>query len=133
MTTDLQMLVYSCLLMIAQSMSLLAASIQTRGVGPGILWGLGNRDDAAALPAWGERALRAHKNMMENLIPFAALVLAAHVAGVSGAETARGATLFFWGRLAFAGLYLAGVPYLRTAAFVVAIAGMFDIAVQLLA
>jgi uncharacterized MAPEG superfamily protein len=133
MTTDLQMLVYACLLMIAQSMSLLAASLQAKGAVPGLVWGLGNRADAPALPAWGERAVRAHKNMMENLIPFAALVLAAHAAGVAGEETARGATLFFWARLAFAVLYLGGVPYLRTVAFVVAIAGMFDIALQLLA
>ena len=71
--------------------------------------------------------------MLENLVPFAALVLAAHLAGVSGDETAQGATVFFWGRLAHAVIYIAGVPYLRTAAFVVAIGGMLDIARALLA
>ncbi len=134
MSTDLQMLVYSCLLMIAQSISLLLASIQAKGgVVPGVMWGVGNREDAPVLPAWGERAVRAHRNMLENLVPFAALVLAAHVAGVSGEETARGATIFFWGRLAHAAIYLAGIPYLRTVAFVVALGGMLDIVRVLLA
>ena len=134
MSTDLQMLVYSCLLMIAQSVSLLLASIQAKGgVVPGVMWGVGNRDAAPTLPAWGDRAIRAHRNMLENLVPFAALVLAAHAAGVSSEETARGATFFFWGRLAHAVTYLAGIPYLRTVAFVVALGGMFDIVRVLLA
>jgi uncharacterized MAPEG superfamily protein len=110
MSTDLQMLVYACLLMIAQSLSLLLASLQAKGLVPGLAWGLGNRQEAPELPAWGERAGRAHRNMLENLIPFAALVLTAHVAGVAGEETARGATLFFWGRLAHAAIYIAGIP-----------------------
>jgi uncharacterized MAPEG superfamily protein len=129
MTTDLQMLVYSSLLLVAQSISVLIPGVLTAGLG----WGFGNRDQAPTLPAWGERAGRAQRNMLENLIPFAALVLAAHAAGVAGEETARGATLFFWGRLAHAAIYIAGIPYLRTVAFVVAIGGMFDIARALLA
>ncbi len=129
MTTDLQMLVYSCLLMIAQSFSVLVPALLKAG----LAYGFGNRDEAVALPAWGERAGRAHRNMLENLVPFAALVLAAHLAGVSGDETAQGATVFFWGRLAHAVIYIAGVPYLRTVAFVVAIGGMLDIARALLA
>ena len=71
--------------------------------------------------------------MIENLIPFSALVLAAQVAGLSNEETARGASMFFWGRLAYAPIYIAGIPYLRTVAFVVAIGGMLSIARVVLA
>jgi uncharacterized MAPEG superfamily protein len=99
----------------------------------GFRWGFGNREQAPTRPAWGERAERAQRNMLENLIPFTALVLAAHLAGVAGEGTARGATLFFWGRLAHATVYIAGIPYLRTAAFLVAIAGMLQISRALLA
>ena len=132
MTTDLSMLTYSAILMIVQSISVLLAHIWASGPLPGLRYGLGNRDEAVELPGWGRRVVRAQRNMLENLIPFTGLVLAAHLAGVSGDETARGATLFFWGRLAHAAIYVAGIPYLRTVAFVVAIGGMFDIAGALL-
>ena len=58
----------------------------------------------------------------------AALVLAAHVAGVSNEATVWGATVFFWARVAYAGIYIVGIPYLRTVAFIVAFGGMIDIA-----
>ena len=128
MTTELEMLVYSSLLLVAQSIGALVPAVLDKG----LAWGFGNREVAAELPAWGERAVRAQRNMIENLIPFAALVLAAHAAGVSNEATARGAMLFFWGRLAFAAIYIAGIPYLRTVAFVVALAGLFEIAGALL-
>ncbi|MEM7412616.1 MAG: MAPEG family protein [Myxococcota bacterium] len=124
MTTELQMLTYAAVLMIVQSLSVLIAHISVAG----LRYGFGNRDEDVALPGWGERVVRAHRNMLENLIPFTALVLAAHLAGVSNDETARGATFFFWGRVAHALIYVAGVPYLRTVAFIVAIGGMFEIA-----
>lgn len=128
MTTELQMLVWSALLLVVQSFSVLFGGLAANGVG----WGIGNRGESRPLPAWGERAVRAHRNMIENLVPFAALVLTAHAAGVSNAATAGGAAAFFWGRLAFAGVYIAGIPYLRTAVFVVAIGGMLAIARALL-
>ena len=46
------------------------------------------------LPGWAERAKRAHINMAENLAPFAALVLVAHVTGAANATTAMGAAIF---------------------------------------
>jgi len=128
MTTELQMLVYSALLLVVQSFIALAPALQSKG----LVWGLGNRDEPAELAPWGERAVRAQRNMIENLVPFAALVLAAHAAGVSNEATARGALLFFWGRVAFTGIYIAGIPYLRTLAFAVGLVGMFEIARTLL-
>ena len=54
----------------------------------GPAWGFGNRDASFAVPAWIERGRRAHTNMVENLAPFACLVLVAHVAGKANATTA---------------------------------------------
>ena len=92
-------------------------------------WGiravLGNRDKPAPLPKW---AIRAHRNMLENLAPFATIVLAAQVAGVSSEHTVWGVTVFFWARVAHAVTYIAGIPYLRTAAFAVSLVAMFDLA-----
>jgi uncharacterized MAPEG superfamily protein len=49
--------------------------------------------------------------------PFAALVVAAHLAGKADAMTAFWSASFFWVRLAHAIVYWAGIPYLRTVLF----------------
>jgi uncharacterized MAPEG superfamily protein len=67
-----------------------------------------------------------------QLHPRAALVLVAQVAGISNEATASGAVLFLWGRVAHAIIYIAGIPYLRTVAFAVALIGMLRIAGELL-
>jgi len=59
------------------------------------------------------------------------LVLIAAVAGKANANTALGATIFFWARLVYAVVYLAGVPWLRTVVWFVSVVGMVMIAVQL--
>lgn len=129
MTTDLAMLVASAVLCISLPVPILVARSMTPG---GIPWAAGNRERPFVFPAWAGRAERAHANMVENLAPFAAIVLVAHVTGAANATTALGATIFFWGRVAHAIVYLAGIPYLRTAMFGVATAGELMILAQLL-
>ena len=46
--------------------------------------------------------------------------------------TQLGAQLFFWARLAYAVIYLIGIPYLRTLAWIVSAAGLALIFLQLL-
>ncbi len=128
MPMELKMLVLASLLTLVLAIVGAVALILQRG----LVYGIGNRDQPEPLSRWGERALRAHRNMLENLPPFAALVLVAQVAGVSNEATALGAVLFFWGRVAHAIIYIAGLPYLRTVAFAVALIGMFRIARELL-
>ncbi len=94
--------------------------------------GLGNRDSVPEIPAWAARANRAHRNALENLPVFATLILAATIAGVSNENTLFGAQLFFWARIAHGIVYIAGIPYIRTAAFVASIVGMLRIAVEVL-
>lgn len=85
----------------------------------------GNRDDVPDMPeGWIGRAKRAHRNMVENLIPFAALVLVAAATNKLGGLAATGALLFFWGRLAYWIIYLAGIAYARTAAWAVSVVGI---------
>ncbi|MEL7544857.1 MAG: MAPEG family protein [Pseudomonadota bacterium] len=66
--------------------------------------------DLRARPAWVHRAYRAHLNMIEQLVPFAVLVLIAHVAGVSNGVTQLTAAAFFWLRVAHA---LVMIPNIR--------------------
>jgi uncharacterized MAPEG superfamily protein len=92
----------------------------------------GNREDMPEITGWAGRAIRAHRNMLENLILFAILVLTAKAVGVSNATTVLGAQLFFWGRVAHAVIYLIGIPWLRTLAWAVSVIGLVLIFVQLI-
>ena len=47
--------------------------------------------------------------------------------------TVLGAQLFFWGRVAHAALYIAGIPWLRTAAWLLSVVGLLLIFLQLIA
>lgn len=58
---------------------------------------------------WVHRAFRAHQNMLETLIPFAAVVLVAHVAGVSGTVTLWASMAFFWIRVIHAAGMISGM------------------------
>ena|SRR5215468_6874939 len=128
MTTDLWMLVWTAALCLALPFVYLPSRFTTPG---GLEWGFGNRERPFAFPAWAGRAERAHANLVENLAPFAILVLVAHAAGKANAATAVGATLFFWGRVAHVAVYTAGIIYLRTLVFAVAALGELMILFQL--
>ena len=93
----------------------------------------GNRENMPEITGWGGRAQRAHRNMLENLVLFAILVLVAKAAGISNAMTVLGAQLFFWGRVGHAVLYIAGIPWARTAAWGVSVVGLALIFWQLVA
>lgn len=83
------------------------------------VWGtLQNRDpDARVRSAWARRLADAHVNAVENLVVFAALAIAVHLAGLGTATTATAAAVYFWARLAHVLVYAAGIPVLRTLAF----------------
>ena len=128
MKLELALLVWSVALAFVQM--LVAASAATLQVGLPKL--AGNRDNMPPLTGWAGRAERAHLNMLESLVLFAALVLVALVAGKTNAMTALGAQLFFWARLVYAPVYLAGVPWVRTAVWLVSVIGLILIFAQLL-
>jgi uncharacterized MAPEG superfamily protein len=71
------------------------------------------------LPDWVERAKAHHRNSVENLVIFAALIITAHLANENSAATASAAITYFWSRLAHLIIHYAGLPYLRTIAFFV--------------
>jgi uncharacterized MAPEG superfamily protein len=93
---------------------------------------VGNREGLPPFTGWAGRAERAHYNMLENLALFAALVLIAVAADKTNSTTLLGAQIFFWARLVYAAVYLAGIPWLRTAVWTVSVIGMILIFVQLL-
>jgi uncharacterized MAPEG superfamily protein len=92
----------------------------------------GNREGLPEMIGWAGRARRAHLNMIENLVLFTALVLITAISGKANATTAMGAMIFFWARLAYFVIYLIGIPWLRTLAWLVSVIGMAMIAWVLL-
>ena len=131
MTPDLRYVVYSALL--TWLMLMVGATLRTRGWTPrGLGLSLSNREDVPASSAMAGRADRAAANMLENLILFVALVAVAHLAGVTDDKVVLGARIFFWARVAYFLVYLAGIPYLRTTIWLVSVGGMGLIAAALL-
>lgn len=90
-----------------------------------------NRDGMPPLTGWARRAERAHHNMLESLVLFAALVLIAVVTSKTNSATLLGAQIFVWARLAYALIFLAGIPWLRTLVWLVSMAGLVIMFVQL--
>ncbi|HEX7130505.1 MAG TPA: MAPEG family protein, partial [Rhodanobacteraceae bacterium] len=98
----------------------------------GIADTVGYPSDPKPLAPWAERLKAAHGNAVENLVVFAALLLTAHALGVSTGVTAMAAMVYFWARLVHAIVYLLGIPWLRTLAFVAGFAAQLAIAIELL-
>lgn len=128
MTTDLFFLTLSAGLCAILWVPYVLSRIMTWG----LIDAVGYPQNPPELPAWARRATRVHENMVENLAPFAALVLVAHVAGVANETTALGAMLFFWARVAHAIVFILGIPWLRTLAFVASWVGILLIFLQLI-
>ena len=93
---------------------------------------VGNRETPVDGKGWVGRAQRAHRNMLESLLPFAALVLLANAAAVSNEATVLGAQLFLYGRIAYAVVYVAGIPWVRTIAWTASLFGMLMILWQVI-
>lgn len=71
--------------------------------------------------------------MFETLPLFAAAVLIAHVAGRNGELTVWGASLYLAARVIYVPLYAAGIPFVRSLAWMVSMAGLVMILVAILA
>ena len=129
MSPDLKYLLFSTILCFVQV--LIAASGANTQVGLPTL--AGNREGMTEIVGWAGRAARAHRNMLESLVIFAALVLVAQVTGKAGnSMVMMGAQIFLWARLVYAVVYIAGLPWVRTGVWAVAVVGMAMIFIAVL-
>ena len=124
MTVEIQMLAWSIALGLAQI--LLAAVLMTHQ--RGLKWNTGARDgQASPLGGVAARMERASRNFLETFPFFAAAVLAVVLTQRTSPETALGAQVYFWARLAYVPLYAAGVPYLRTLVWAASLWGLLQL------
>jgi len=100
----------------------------------GVRWIFYNRDTVLeGVAPWGGRAVRAHANMADNLAIYAAVISLAYATGAANATTALAGTVLLTARFLHAAIYIAGIPYLRTAVFAVAQLSMLVYAWQIVA
>ena len=125
---ELSLLIWTAALTILQMLVSALGSISQIG----LTTLAGNRDNLTETTGWASRAQRAHRNMLESIAVFAILVMSAHHLDISNDMTVLGAQLFFWGRVAFSIIYIAGIPWVRTAAWGVSLVGLILIFLQLI-
>ena len=128
MKPELSLLVWAALLTLVQAV----VAVQGAMMQVGLSTLAGNREGMPELKGWAGRATRAHRNMLENLVLFAALVLVSVVADRTNATTLLGAQIFLYARIAYAVIYVAGIPWLRTAVWAVSVVGLAMIFLQLI-
>lgn len=98
----------------------------------GLMAAMGNRDIAPDIPAWAQRAKRAHANAVENLALFAPLLILASLVIPGDSLVLTMARVYLAARLVHYAAYVAGVPGVRTLAFVVGWGATAGIALELL-
>lgn len=124
MSLEIQMLAWSIALGLAHV--LLGALLMT--MQRGLKWNAGARDgEAKPLTGVAARLDRASRNFLETFPFFAAAVLAVVVTDRMSADTAGGAQVYFWARLAYLPIYAAGIPYLRTLVWAVSLWGLLQL------
>ena len=128
MKPELTLLVWAVLLTFVQAVVAVHGALMQVGLATLA----GNREGMPEIKGWAGRAARAHRNMLESLVLFAALVLAAVAAGKTNNTTLLGAQIFVWARVAYAFVYLAGLPWVRTGVWAVAVVGLAMILLQLI-
>jgi len=128
MTIELQVLAWSVVLGLVQIGLTGAMATRQRG----FAWNISARDgEATPLTGIGARLERAQRNFFETFPLFAAVVLAVVLAQRGSAETALGAQLYLWARIAYVPLYAFGVPYVRSIAWAVALWGLLKLLLAL--
>jgi len=127
MKPELSLLVWAVALTVVQVLVAVTGAFNQVG----LMKLVGNREGMPEITGWAGRAERAHLNMVQNLVLFAALVLVAVAAGKTNNMSRLGSQLFLWSRVAYAAIYVAGLAWLRTLSWVASVVGLVIIFAQL--
>ena len=127
MTIELTMLAWAIVLGLVH----VIATGQFTTLQHGLSYGISPRDEKKEVTGIGGRVQRAFANYMQTFPFFAAAVLVAQFAGRHSWLTVWGSQLYFWARLVFVPLYAAGIPVVRTLAFLLGVAGIVMILIAL--
>jgi len=121
MTTELIVLAWGCVLGLVHIFA--AGNAKTKQYGA--KWNMGPRDGPLPEPEpLVGRLMRAQANYFETFPLLAAAVLIVSLAHLNSRWTAIGAVVWIAARVAYLPLYALGVPGVRSAAFLVSLAGL---------
>ncbi len=121
MGVELQMLVWAVVLGLVQLVAAATLGTQQRG----LAWNAGARDDVPVpLTGVAGRVDRALHNFLETFAFFAVAVLVVVATQRGNAQTALGAQVYLWARVAYLPVYAAGIPYLRTLIWTASMIGL---------
>lgn len=121
MAVELQMLVWAVVLGLVQLVAAASLGTQQRG----LAWNAGARDDVPVpLTGVAGRVDRALHNFLETFAFFAVAVLVVVATQRGTAQTALGAQVYLWARVAYLPVYAAGIPYLRTLIWAASMIGL---------
>lgn len=127
MSTDLLMLLNTTVLFFVIIIAQALIAIRQNGLSAQA----GSRDNLAEPTVLRKRLQRLTGNLQENLLMFGLVVLIAHAAGASNDQTALGASLFFYARVAHAVVYALGWPWIRPLCWFVSFVGLALIVLQI--
>ncbi|MDW6022077.1 MAPEG family protein [Mesorhizobium sp. BAC0120] len=127
-STEITVLIWSVVLLLAQ---IVAQAVAIYDFGPKYLFS--SRDEERRPNVLAGRLYRALKNLLETYPAFIALALALVVTGKAGGSAATGAWLWLAARVVYVLLYAAGVPVLRTLAWIVSFVGLLMMLARLAA
>ena len=129
MATELTVLAWSVILLIVY----IVVQSTTMTASLGMDYNASNRDagkEARGVAA--PRAKRALANYLETYPAFIALALALAITGKSGGAGATGAILWIVARALYLPIYVIGIPYIRTLAWLASIVGLVMMLVRLM-
>ena len=120
MSSEMQILVWAISLGLLHLLATVPPMIAAHGIG----YVFSSREEQKTLGGGAARLQRAWANFMQTFPFFAAVVLMAQLCGLHNGLTVLGAQLYLGGRLIYLPVYLAGIPVLRTLAWLVSVAGI---------
>jgi uncharacterized MAPEG superfamily protein len=110
-------IVFACLVTVVMWLPYLAASAAVQGLGS-VLSG-DPKSNPTPLPAWAIRLRQAHANATENLAAFVGVCIAASLMGDVETTVVAAAFIYTYARIAYYLCYGFGIPFFRTASFIV--------------
>ncbi len=125
MTTNGVMLILSLALLLLQQL----IQAQHTTMLHGLAYAMSSRDKPVDVGALGGRLQRAKVNLIENLMLFAPVSILGELMQVNHHMVNLGAIIFFVARVIYVPLYWAGVPGLRTLAWLASVIGIVIVAI----
>ncbi len=129
MSTELSILAWTLVLALIQV--LLPSVVRTRETGIGYEAGPRDQPGPPQRKITG-RLFRAQANLFETFPIFAAAILIVHMAGRENVLSLYGAWIYLIARVVYVPLYAAGIPFLRSVAWVASVVGILLVLVPII-